>query len=290
MFFDKLPLATRVVLVSAFILVLGLTLGLTLDANAHIPQPWNRISSIIGWIYFCCWSVSFYPQVFLNYSRKSVVGLSLDYTVLNMLGFTCYSIFNCAFYYSESPNDVFFALHAVGLVAVSLFQCTIYPRGDQRVNKATILWSGGSLAVAVVFAIVIAATGNDEGSFLTTLNLLYMLSYVKLMTSLVKCLPQMYLNYRRKSTVGWTIWNVLLDTTGGWLSIGQQVLDAWATDDWSAISGNPVKFSLGFVSIVVNIVFLLQHYVWYAENNRHIENDEKLLTPAKHDEKLLSPA
>ncbi|KAJ0391876.1 hypothetical protein P43SY_009487 [Pythium insidiosum] len=224
-----------------------------------------------------------------------------------MLGFTCYSIFNCAFYYSESvqqqymrrhngnrnsvePNDVFFALHAVGLVAVSLFQCTIYPRGDQRVNKATILWSGGSLAVAVVFAIVIAATGNDEGSFLTTLNLLYMLSYVKLMTSLVKCLPQMYLNYRRKSTVGWTIWNVLLDTTGGWLSIGQQVLDAWATDDWSAISGNPVKFSLGFVSIVVNIVFLLQHYVWYAENNRHIENDEKLLTPAKHDEKLLSPA
>ncbi|GLE01568.1 hypothetical protein PINS_up010398 [Pythium insidiosum] len=291
--FMQLPLATRVSLVSAFILVLGLTLGLTLDANAHIPQPWNRISSIIGWIYFCCWSVSFYPQVFLNYSRKSVVGLSLDYTVLNMLGFTCYSIFNCAFYYSESvqqqymrrhggnrnavePNDVFFSLHAAVLVAVSLFQCSIYPRGDQRVSKATIIWSVGTVILAFLFTVAIVVTGNDESSLLNTLNLLYLLSYVKLMTTLFKCIPQIVLNYRRKSTVGWTIWNVLLDIIGGLLSIGQQLLDSGATHDWTAITGDPVKFSLGFVSIVVDIVFILQHYVWYAANNRLMEGDEKL--------------
>ncbi|KAJ0393367.1 hypothetical protein ATCC90586_008642 [Pythium insidiosum] len=276
--FLQLPLATRVALVSAFILVLGLTLGLTLDANAHIPQPWNRISSIIGWIYFCCWSVSFYPQVFLNYSRKSVVGLSLDYTVLNMLGFTCYSIFNCAFYYSESvqqqymrrhggnrnavePNDVFFSLHAAVLVAVSLFQCSIYPRGDQRVSKATIVWSIGTAILALLFTAAIVVTGNNETSLLNTLNLLYLLSYVKLMTTLFKCIPQIVLNYRRKSTVGWTIWNVLLDIVGGLLSIGQQILDSGATHDWTAITGDPVKFSLGFVSIVVDIVFILQHYI-----------------------------
>ncbi|KAJ0391874.1 hypothetical protein P43SY_009485 [Pythium insidiosum] len=291
--FLQLPLATRVALVSAFILVLGLTLGLTLDANAHIPQPWNRISSIIGWIYFCCWSVSFYPQVFLNYSRKSVVGLSLDYTVLNMLGFTCYSIFNCAFYYSESvqqqymrrhggnrnavePNDVFFSLHAAVLVAVSLFQCSIYPRGDQRVSKATIVWSIGTAILALLFTVAIVVTGNNEASLLNTLNLLYLLSYVKLMTTLFKCIPQIVLNYRRKSTVGWTIWNVLLDIVGGLLSIGQQILDSGATHDWTAITGDPVKFSLGFVSIVVDIVFILQHYVWYAHNNRLMEGDEKL--------------
>ncbi len=28
---------------------------------------------IIGWIYFCAWSVSFYPQIFLNFSRKRFV-------------------------------------------------------------------------------------------------------------------------------------------------------------------------------------------------------------------------
>ncbi|TMW67623.1 hypothetical protein Poli38472_011243 [Pythium oligandrum] len=288
----KLSLESRVALVSTFILVLGLTLGLTLNANAHIPQPWNRLSSVIGWIYFCCWSVSFYPQVFLNYSRKSVVGLSLDYTALNMLGFTCYAIFNCAFYYSESiqeqymrrnhgnrnaveVNDVFFSLHATVLVAVSLYQCSIYPRGDQKISRGALVWSLGAVVIAALFGAAVLITGNDESSFINTLNLLYFLSYVKLMTTLFKCIPQIILNYQRKSTVGWTIWNVLLDIAGGLLSIGQQLLDSWATHDWSAITGDPVKFSLGFVSIIVDIVFILQHYVWYAENNRLYERDEK---------------
>ncbi|KAI9916745.1 hypothetical protein PsorP6_016770 [Peronosclerospora sorghi] len=274
----------RAVVISLLILLFGLLFGFIFDANAHIPKPWNRVSSILGWIYFFCWSVSFYPQVFLNRQRQSVVGLSLDYTVLNMLGFTCYSIFNVAFYYSDTIqrqymkrhhgnrnavelNDVFFSLHATVLVAVSLFQCVIYPRGRQVVSKPTILWTGGTLMVAIIFAITIMVRGNNEDSVLNTLNLLYLLSYVKLVTTLVKCLPQIALNYQRKSTVGWTIWNVLLDTAGGLLSIGQQVLDAAATNDWTAMTGDPVKFALGFVSILVDVVFILQHYVFYAENN-----------------------
>ena len=39
-------------------------------------------------VYFCAWSISFYPQAILNYRRKSVVGLSLDFQLLNLLGFT----------------------------------------------------------------------------------------------------------------------------------------------------------------------------------------------------------
>jgi cystinosin len=274
-------------LVSALILALGLALGLALDANAHIPQPWNRVSSILGWVYFFCWSVSFYPQVFLNHARKSVEGLSLDYTALNMLGFSCYSVFNCAFYYSESVqqqymrrhggnrnavelNDVFFSLHAAALVAVSLVQCCIYPRGSQTVSRATIAWSVGSVLAAIAMSIGTVASGNADDSFFNVLNVLYLLSYVKLMTTLVKCIPQIVLNYERQSTVGWTIWNVLLDIAGGLLSISQQVLDSWATSDWTAITGDPVKFSLGFVSIVVDIVFILQHYVWYAHNNKFV--------------------
>jgi hypothetical protein len=38
-------------------------------------------------VYFCFWSISFYPQAYLNYRRKSVVGLSLDFQLLNLLGF-----------------------------------------------------------------------------------------------------------------------------------------------------------------------------------------------------------
>ena len=35
-----------------------------------------RVSSIIGWLYFFAWSVSFWPQVVENWARGSVDGLS----------------------------------------------------------------------------------------------------------------------------------------------------------------------------------------------------------------------
>lgn len=40
----------------------------------------------------------------------------------------------------------------------------------------------------------------------------------------MKYIPQVLLNARRKSTKGWTIWNVLLDLFGGLLSVLQVML------------------------------------------------------------------
>jgi hypothetical protein len=33
------------------------------------------VNIVIGWVYFVAWSLSFYPQVYYNWTRKSVVGL-----------------------------------------------------------------------------------------------------------------------------------------------------------------------------------------------------------------------
>ena len=41
------------------------------------------------------------------------------------------------------------------------------------------------------------------------------------MTGILKYVPQVMLNVRRRSTKGWTIWNVILDLTGGLLSVVQ---------------------------------------------------------------------
>ena len=51
------------------------------------------ICSIIGWIYFFAWSISFYPQVILNFKRKSTEGLNLDFIILNIVGFLCYGFY-----------------------------------------------------------------------------------------------------------------------------------------------------------------------------------------------------
>ena len=98
--------------------------------------------------------------------------------------------------------------------------------------------------------------------------------------------PQAYMNFRRKSTVGWSIGNILLDFTGGSLSIVQvmivmlvledfnssflqMILIAHNNDDWSSIFGDPTKFGLGFFSVLFDIFFMLQHYVFYRGNLPH---------------------
>lgn len=35
--------------------------------------------------------------------------------------------------------------------------------------------------------------------------------------------------------------------------------------DWSPVTGNPVKFGLGFTSMFFDVIFMLQHYCLYRE-------------------------
>ncbi|GJJ77784.1 cystinosin [Entomortierella parvispora] len=249
----------------------------SMDAVASATQtglgPW--ISHLIGWAYFFAWSASFYPQAIYNYRRKSVQGLSLDFLALNVVGFLFYSVFNLAFFFSEQvqeeyrqrndgqdnlvrANDVIFAVHALVLSSVTLFQSFIYKRDqDQKVagpTKVLILIS--LIGAGLVSASVVAGTSQ-------WIDLLYYLSYIKLGISFLKYCPQLYLNFTAKSTVGWSIHNILLDFTGGVLSIGQLVLDSSLSGDWSGISGDPVKFGLGFLSIAFDLIFMTQHFVLY---------------------------
>jgi cystinosin len=81
----------------------------------------------------------------------------------------------------------------------------------------------------------------------------------------VKYMPQVWVNYKRKSTKGWSIWQILFDVTGGVLSILQLVIDSSLQADWSGLTGNPVKLGLGNVSIFFDLIFITQHYFLYTE-------------------------
>ncbi|PSC71717.1 Lysosomal Cystine Transporter (LCT) Family [Micractinium conductrix] len=238
-------------------LLLGVGLGLLLPTCDHcgLPTPYDRISAVIGWTYFCAWSVSFYPQALSNWRRKSVAGLSLDFQLLNLLGFSCYAVYNAGLFWSPvvrheyaclnggaapaiHANDVFFAVHAAVVTAVTLLQCCMYDRGGQRVSWPAALGAGGAAAAAAAYLAALAV-------------------------SLVKYIPQVVLNCRRQSTAGWNFYNVLLDFGGGLLSLVQQLLDGYLTQNWSAITGNPVKFGLGFTSMFFDCIFMAQHWCLY---------------------------
>lgn len=82
------------------------------------------------------------------------------------------------------------------------------------------------------------------------------------------CVLQALLNAKRKSTKGWQINNVLLDLAGGILSFTQIGLNAFARADASVITGNPAKIGISAISIGFDILFILQHYVFYRPSRR----------------------
>eukprot|EP00058_Branchiostoma_floridae_P015195 XP_002600683.1 hypothetical protein BRAFLDRAFT_118547 [Branchiostoma floridae] len=257
--------------------------------------PLHIVNAVIGWIYFVAWSVSFYPQVFENWRRKSVVGLNFDFLGLNLTGFLAYGFYNVGMFWVKEiqteykahfglhtvnpvqPNDVFFTIHAVFITTVTIIQCCIYERGGQRMSYIGI----GLVVVAWLVAgvgLVLALTKT-----LTWLTYLNFFSYIKLVITLVKYIPQAFMNCRRKSTEGWSIGNVLLDFTGGTFSLLQMFLIAYNTvltqicstpDDWTTLFGDFTKFGLGALSILFDLFFMLQHYVLFpvSKREKHIQN------------------
>lgn len=103
-------------------------------------------------------------------------------------------------------------------------------------------------------------------SVISWLDMIYWFSYCKLTVTATKYFPQAFLNYRRKSTVGWSIYGILLDFNGGVWSFAQQSLDAIHAGNISVFFNNPVKFGLSMLSIGFDIVFIVQHYCLYKNS------------------------
>jgi hypothetical protein len=111
----------------------GLVAAATPDDSA-LTKPYAYVSAALGGAYFVAWSVSFWPQVLLNKQRKTTVGLSPDFAVLNAFAFAAYSAYTVSLYASpqirhqykrhhdHAPEvrfaDVLFCLHALLLSSV----------------------------------------------------------------------------------------------------------------------------------------------------------------------------
>jgi len=156
------------------------------------------------------------------------------------------------------------------------------------------------LTMCVAGAIMVACNVNiacwGGGDQWQWIDYLYFLSFVKVGVSFVKYIPQVALNYRRKSTSGWQIWNILLDFSGGTLSIVQLVGDSLAEANsqglphgWTGIIGNPAKFGLGLVSIFFDVIFMIQHYVLYRHPSspRHSSSGQDAFSNGDYEAPLL---
>lgn len=155
-----------------------------------------------------------------------------------------------------------------------------------------ILCIGGILAVAVMSIIVAVKQRSSKDRNekakpydLAWIDVVYALQYLKLALTMYKYSPQALSNYFRKSTAGWAIGQILFDTVGCILSLGQLAIDSALQDDWSGFFGNPAKLGLAFISLFFDIVFLVQHYILYGDGHKEMEgkaDDER--TPLINDQ------
>jgi cystinosin len=96
---------------------------------------------------------------------------------------------------------------------------------------------------------------------------------VKLILTVWKYVPQVFANFKRQSTIGWSITQLLLDCSGGVLSMLQLLIDSSLQTDWSGLTGNPVKLGLANISMIFDIIFITQHYVLYGPVEERSERE-----------------
>ena len=252
------------------------TTSATVTINIINSEFIKQLVSTTGWLYFLLWSVSFYPQIILNLTTSSVQGLNMDFVILNMIGFALYSIFNIEMYFDPKVkfeyqrlhpdgvlpvqlNDVVFAVHAFLAASVTLAQCILLRSTHQRLSLPTLIYLS---LITILVIIIISLCLAKLSSWLTCL---YLLSYLKLLITVIKFIPQVVMNYRHKSTRGWSVGNVVLDLAGGLASLLQMILVALNSSDWTSLTGDLTKLGLSLVSLGFDILFLFQHFVLYKD-------------------------
>ena len=168
-------------------------------------------------------------------------------------------------------NDVVFSLHALFAASVITLQVLCYRKTQHKPSQTL------KISLMLLGVVLFIATAAKVSNNIDWLDLLYLLSGIKVVGSLIKYIPQLLFNYRRKSTKGWSIINILLDFSGGILSLLQMILDTAIEGDLSALSGNLPKILLGLTSILFDVLFMIQHYFLYhrAEEGRfEVLNDD----------------
>uniref|UniRef100_A0A8D9BQF6 Cystinosin homolog n=1 Tax=Cacopsylla melanoneura TaxID=428564 RepID=A0A8D9BQF6_9HEMI len=238
---------------------------------------WSVASNIIGWIYFVGWGLSAHCQVYVNWKRKSVIGLNFDYLGLNMIGHSLYGVYNMLLYFSHpvqeeyfrrhpfsaNPiqiNDVVFSAHNSLVTLYTVYQCFMYERGGQK------------LSLSAIFIYTVYGVWIFQSGLLAVLHRVDWLDFinqcalVKLTITLIKYMPQAYMNYKRKSTTGWSIGNVLLDFIGGLFSFLQMIILAYNFDDWHSLITDTTKLGLAVFTLVFDLLFIVQHYILYTDH------------------------
>ncbi|CAN6669711.1 cystine transporter [Trichomonascus vanleenenianus] len=251
------------------------------------------ISSVLGWSYVLTWSISLYPPILLNRRLKSVEGISLDFMVLNFIGYVMYTLSVWMLYsnqwvrneYAQRHtlvsdtgelnyplvrfNDIVYGLHGVVLLIYMFLQmfCMGYATTSRQrhLSRYTKLLLGGVI-VAGVAGCMYAYRVQDTPQHFELYDLVWAMGNVKVAMSTAKYVPQVLYNHHRRSTKGWSMSGVRLDLFGAAASLAQLFLDGYIRHDLSGVWNNTVKLALAVVTVFFDTIFLTQHFIYKEDD------------------------
>ena len=227
------------------------------------------LNSLCGWIYAAAFLGGYFFISFEIYQKKTSAGLSWNYFVLSLLGYLYYLFYFFWGMESQSSDiassihfqDFLFIICSVLWHGIVYFQMRMYPGCSE--NRVSWVYAGlCALSFGSIF-IVYAITGDavETMTFMGTLKTIF---------SVYMLIPQAILNWKRKSTYGWSVLNCILDVFAGLFSIVQVMIDYWGLDLPVTQRGprdlNIAKLSLGLVCVVFDILFIYQHFYLYRGN------------------------
>lgn len=215
----------------------------------------------------------------------------MDFLYLNIVGYValvssmCLILFNTevrqqffdmhGYFPLLTKIDLVYSAHGLLLTSVSISQLFLSCWGfkkrttsSKRITRIIITFVLST--IAILYSIVgttkitsLHDSNTDQKSLqaFTLLDLAVMLSYIKIFLSLIKYIPQLLHNHRRKSVLGFSMFTIFLDCTGGILSVSQLFLDAYiATGHLSMdiLISNGGKLWLSFVTLFFDGCFVYQ--------------------------------
>lgn len=240
------------------------------------------LSKFIGWVYVIIWAGSFYPQFYETISNKSVEGLSFDFQLTNLYGYVCYSVYNIWCRIDPKMGayptiqDIVFSVHGVLATLFNLLLIKIFYNKNDKNQKfagwailclACLTW--GFIIIIIIEQILNMYDPTDNTNKIFPFNSIIYLGWSKACISLIKYIPQVVLNCKRKSTYGWSIINVWFDLSGSILSFLQDLinlLNGVKIIDNNNVSLNYVKYAISIIGTVYSLIFIVQHYIMYKNN------------------------
>jgi len=159
----------------------------------------DNLGNLLGFLATCCFTFQYVPQIWLNFSRKSVKGFSSTGIMIKVIGAGFFSI--NSYFNHEAPVVILYGCLGVLQHSIFMLQFSIYPDGTGPAHYHFLLWLFFPflpLFLGITFPATIAWT-----------------NFIKPISQFLSHLPQLRMCYNLKTTTGIALSTQHLSLAGG---------------------------------------------------------------------------